>query len=95
MKLHASRDERDLEDAAKLANIAGVTTQQQGVELLGRMYPPSMLLPRHRYIVDEVMDRAVAERAQAEKRKPGRKPASEAPPLPPFPPTAGPSGPTM
>lgn len=65
MKLHASRDERDLEDAAKLATIAGVSTSQQGIELLSRMYPESMLLPRHRYIVDEVMKRAAAKRGVA------------------------------
>lgn len=58
MKLYASRDERDLDDAARLANIAGVTSPSQGIELLQKKYPLASLLPRHRFILDEVMERA-------------------------------------
>lgn len=65
MKLHASRGERDLEDATKLYNEAGYTKPQEGVELLARSYPASMLLPRHRYVVEEVAQRAEALRDSA------------------------------
>lgn len=60
MKLFASRDDRDLDDAAKLFNEAGYSQPQQGIDLLTRSYPPSVLLPRHRYVVDEVTRRAHA-----------------------------------
>lgn len=94
MKLHASRGERDLEDAAKLANISGITTPREGVELLGRMYPVSMLLPRHRYVVDDVMARAAAARGGSESEREQGRPTT-APPDPPALPTRGPSGPTI
>ncbi len=58
MKLYASRGERDLEDAAKLYNEAGYTKPQEGIELLARSYPASMLLAKHRYVVEEVAQRA-------------------------------------
>ncbi|MFC4241832.1 DUF6036 family nucleotidyltransferase [Gryllotalpicola reticulitermitis] len=61
MKLHASRDERDLDDAATLFQRAGYTTAEEGVELLMRIYPPGLLLPRHRYIVQDVAERAAAQ----------------------------------
>lgn len=94
MKLHASRGERDLEDAAKLANISGITTPREGVELLGRMYPVSMLLPRHRYVVDDVMARAAAARGGSGSERERGRPAAD-PPGPPALPTRGPSGPTI
>lgn len=92
MKLHASRDERDLEDAATLANLAGVITPQGGVELLSKMYPPSTLLPRHRYVVNEVMERAASKRTVQSRRGRSTPPA---PPMPPMPAPGGPSGPGM
>lgn len=62
MKLHASRDERDLDDAATLFGRLGYTTTEQGLELLTRIYPAGRLLPRHRYIVQDVAERAAARR---------------------------------
>ena len=38
MKLHASRDERDLDDASTLFNRLGYTTAQEAVDLLSRTY---------------------------------------------------------
>ncbi len=60
MKLHASRDERDLDDAATLFNRLGYTTAQEAVDLLSHTYPPGQLLPRHYYIAEDVAHRAAA-----------------------------------
>lgn len=60
MKLHASRDERDLDDAATLFALLGYTTAQQGIDLLTNTYPTDRLLPRHRYVVQDVAERAAA-----------------------------------
>src|SRR6218665_2634255 len=38
MKLHASRDERDLDDAATLFDLLGYTTPEQGIDLLTNTY---------------------------------------------------------
>lgn len=62
MKLHASRDERDLDDAATLFNTLGYTTAQDGIDLLTRWYPVGQLLPRHRYIAQDVAERAATRR---------------------------------
>lgn len=62
MKLVASRDERDLDDAATLFDRLGYSSAQQCIDLLTSMYPGSQLLPRHRYIADEVADRATSRR---------------------------------
>jgi hypothetical protein len=60
MKLHASRDERDLDDAATLFDRLGYTTAQQGLDLLTSTCPAALLLPRHRYVVQDVVERAAA-----------------------------------
>ncbi|WP_200936066.1 DUF6036 family nucleotidyltransferase [Microbacterium sp. Leaf151] len=60
MKLHASRDDRDFNDAATLFNEAGYTDPQQAIDLLDRSYPPQMLQAKHRYVVDDVAHRAKA-----------------------------------
>lgn len=62
MKLHASRDERDLDDAAILFNELGYTTAQECIDLLTNTYPASQLLPRHRYIAEDITERAAARR---------------------------------
>lgn len=62
MKLHASRDERDLDDAATLFLRLGYTTAEQGIQLLTSTYPVGRLLPRHRYIVQDVAQRAAKRR---------------------------------
>lgn len=62
MKLHASRDERDLDDAATLFLQLGYTTPREGAELLARTYPAAQLLPRHRYVLEDVVRRAAISR---------------------------------
>lgn len=62
MKLHASRDDRDLDDAALLFNLLGYGTAQDCVDLLIGTYPTGQLLPRHRYLAGEVAARALARR---------------------------------
>lgn len=64
MKLHASRDDRDLDDAAVLFNRLGYTSAQDCIDLLTDTYPLGQLLPRHRYLAEEVVDRAKAARTQ-------------------------------
>lgn len=64
MKLHASRDDRDLDDAAVLFNRLRYTSAQDCIDLLTHTYPLGQLLPRHRYLAEEVADRAKAARAQ-------------------------------
>lgn len=64
MKLHASRDNRDLDDAALLFNRLGYTTAQECISLLTATYPTGQLLPRHRYIAEEVATRAHARRKE-------------------------------
>jgi hypothetical protein len=63
MKLFSMRGERDINDAATLYNVIGYTTPEQGRELLSRTYPLSLLLPKHRYVVEEVAQRASDKRA--------------------------------
>lgn len=63
MKLHASRDERDLDDAARLFNRLGYTAAQDCIDLLAATYPVGQLLPRHRYIAEDVASRAKVLRA--------------------------------
>lgn len=58
MKLHASRDDRDLDDAALLCATLGYTIAQECIDLLTDSYPVGRLLPRHRYIAEEVVARA-------------------------------------
>lgn len=58
MKLHASRDDRDLDDAALLFSRIGYTSAQDCIDLLAATYPSGQLLPRHRYIAEEVAIRS-------------------------------------
>jgi hypothetical protein len=58
LKLHSGRAERDIDDAVKLWGIAGYTSAEQGHELLRARYPASLLLARHRFIVEDVAARA-------------------------------------
>lgn len=60
MNMHAARDDRDLDDAATLLDAAGLTTADQGRELLERTYPNTLLLPRHQDLPDEVAARFAA-----------------------------------
>lgn len=63
MKLLAARDDRDLDDAAMLFNRVGVTTGQDGIDILAASYPAALLLPRHNHIAVEVARRAALRRA--------------------------------
>lgn len=60
MKLQASRDDRDLDDAAILYRTLGYPSAQECIDLLTATYPRSQLLPRHRYLAEEVAVRASA-----------------------------------
>jgi hypothetical protein len=64
MKLYASRDSRDLDDAATLFSRLGYTSAQQAIDLLSRTYPPAQLLPRHYYIAADVAQRAAHRRSK-------------------------------
>ena len=68
MKLHASRDERDLDDAALLFNRLGYSSAQDCIGLLAQTYPLGQLLPRHRYLAEEVARRALNARGQRESK---------------------------
>lgn len=59
MKLHASRDERDLDDAAVLFNRIGYSSAQECIDLLSQTYPLGQLLPRHHDLAEEVARRAM------------------------------------
>ncbi len=63
IKLFSMHGERDINDAATLYNVIGYTTPDQGRELLSCTYPRSLLLPKHRYVVEEVARRANDKRA--------------------------------
>lgn len=76
MKMHAARDDRDLDDAATLFNAAGLQTADQGRELLESTYPETQLLPRHQYLPDEVAARAAAHRKEAPKSVDTRLPSA-------------------
>lgn len=99
MKLHASRDERDLDDAATLFNQLGYTTAQDGVDLLASTYPATQLLPRHRYIAQDVAQRAAARHAGQGPGSDRHLPSLDVFPEPGSPPLhdrpAGPSGPSQ
>ncbi|WP_197671754.1 DUF6036 family nucleotidyltransferase [Devriesea agamarum] len=90
MKLYASRGDRDIDDAARLFNLAGYTEADEAVALLGRMYPSSMLLPRHRYITEEVASRAAQIRPAAQASTPRADLDVVSPVSPPSPSTDGP-----
>jgi hypothetical protein len=75
MKLHASRDERDLDDAATLMSVLKLTTPDQALDVLTGYYPASQLLPRHRYTAQEVADRTAARRTKELRHKAANYPA--------------------
>lgn len=67
MKLYAARDARDFDDAAKLFNRLGFSTEKHCVDLLSATYPTSQLLPRHRYVIEDIIARADTLRAAQRK----------------------------
>lgn len=76
MKLHASRDERDLDDAAFLFNRLGYTSVQDCIDLLTATYQAGQLLPRHRYIAEDIAARARARTDTPGSKRAKRRPAS-------------------
>jgi hypothetical protein len=54
MKLFSGRSARDHDDAVKLWRIVGFTQADQGIELLEASYPAHILLPRHRFTVEQI-----------------------------------------
>jgi hypothetical protein len=56
MKLLAARPEQDREDIARLAAMLGLSTPGEVLAVVERMYPPEMLLPRTRFLVDEMFN---------------------------------------
>ncbi|MBX7068734.1 MAG: hypothetical protein K1X38_05050 [Microthrixaceae bacterium] len=65
MKLHASRDERDLDDAATLFLHLGYSTAEECIDLLARSYSSRQLMPRLRYVAEDVAARAAERREPA------------------------------
>lgn len=67
-KLFAARAERDLGDAARLFRAAGLANERQAEELLAGHYGWDRLLPKHGYVIAEVVARAA--RVPEEVRQP-------------------------
>ena len=65
MKLFAVRDDRDIQDAAVLCNTLGYTSAAECTALLASAYPTGLLLPKHRYLADDVAARALELRIRA------------------------------
>jgi hypothetical protein len=98
MKLYSARVDNDLDDAATLYNRLGYTTTREGIELLQGTYPAGLLLPRHRYLLDDVVQRAEARRRDRHKPLPPQEPwisSGPDPTTPPLPPAPGPGGPHL
>jgi hypothetical protein len=54
MKLMASRVERDQDDIRELYRLCGLTTAEQGLDLLASYYPEHLILPRVQYLLQEM-----------------------------------------
>lgn len=54
MKLMASRVERDQDDIRELYKLCGLTTAEEGVDLLVSYYPEHLVLPRVQYLLQEM-----------------------------------------
>jgi hypothetical protein len=54
MKLLAARPEQDRGDIARLAVILSLTTVDEVLAVITSLYPPEMLLPRTRFLVEEM-----------------------------------------
>ena len=58
MKLLAARPEQDREDIAHLASLLDLQTRDEVFAVVERLYPPTLLLPRTRFLVDEMFPSA-------------------------------------
>lgn len=69
MKLFSGRGSRDVDDSIRLAQLTGLTSQEQLLDLLSSKYPAQLLLPKHRYFAMQVAamikERETMTRAQA------------------------------
>ncbi len=54
MKLMASRVERDQDDIRELYKLCGLTTAEQGLDLLTSYYPEHLILPRVHFFLQEM-----------------------------------------
>jgi hypothetical protein len=54
MKLMASRVERDQDDIRELYKLCGLTTAEQGMDLLVSYYPEQLILPRVQLLLQEM-----------------------------------------
>ncbi|MGC2174978.1 MAG: DUF6036 family nucleotidyltransferase [Acidimicrobiales bacterium] len=54
MKLMASRVERDQDDIRELYKLCGLTTAEQGLDLLVSYYPSHRILPRVQFLLQEM-----------------------------------------
>ncbi len=54
MKLMASRIERDQDDIRELYKLCGLTTAEEGIDLLTSYYPERLILPRVQYLLQEM-----------------------------------------
>lgn len=54
MKLMASRVERDQDDIRELYKLCGLTTPEQGLQLLTSYYPEHLILPRVQLLLQEM-----------------------------------------
>jgi hypothetical protein len=54
MKLMASRVERDQDDIRELYKLCGLTTVDEGLDLLSSYYPDHLILPRVQFLLQEM-----------------------------------------
>jgi hypothetical protein len=54
MKLLAARPEQDRDDIAHLARLLNLKSSGEVLEVVERLYPPGLLLPRTRFLVEEM-----------------------------------------
>jgi len=54
MKLMASRVERDLDDIRALYKLCGLSTAEEGLNLLTTFYPEHQILPRVQFLLQEI-----------------------------------------
>lgn len=54
MKLLASRSDRDRDDIQLLYSLCGFSTADEGLELLASYYPERLILPRVRFMLEEM-----------------------------------------
>lgn len=56
MKLRAARVDVDVDDIRLLYRLCGFTTVDEGLDLLQRSYPPSIIPPKTQYLLAEIVE---------------------------------------